>query len=469
MLKKNDVIQLRIDAVGSACEGVGRADGMAVFVEQGLPGDLLTARIVKLKKTYAYAKLLEILEPSEARVTPICPAFAQCGGCTLQHCAYPAQTRLKQQTAANALERIGRCQNFTMLDILGAEEPFHYRNKAQFPVKMSDGGPVAGFFAARSHRVVPIDSCPLQDPVNDEILRVMKQYIWDTGVTPYDEITHTGLLRHIVTRVGRAAVDTTVSAAVGTAVDTAVSEVMICLVINGKKIPQPDALIRRLKSQIPGMKTLALNENFERGNAIFGSKTQILDGPGVIYDRIGDLRFAISPGSFYQVNAAQTRKLYDTVLTFASLTGRETVLDAYCGIGTIALYLARHARKVYGVEISREAVRDAQNNAALNGIANVEFTAGAAEETAPQLLETGGAAFDLAVVDPPRKGCNPLLLRSILRTPPRQLIYVSCDPATLARDIAILTKGGYCLDKVRPVDMFPQTCHVECVANLFYI
>ncbi len=439
--------------------GIGRVEGMTFFVKDALIGDLARVRATKLKKSYGYARLLEILAPSPDRVEPMCAFACPCGGCQLQALSYEKQLAFKQEKVENALRRIGGFTEIPVEPIVGMEEPYHYRNKAQFPVGTDRNGRiVTGFYAGRTHHIVPNRDCALGAPENRKILDLVIGYMERCNVSAYDETTGEGLVRHVLIRTG-----------------FSTGEILVCLIVNGDALPKERELVRDL-SAVKGMTGICLNSNRQQGNTILGDETRTLWGRGYLTDRIGDLRFRISPVSFYQVNPVQTKVLYDLVLEYAALDGTETVWDLYCGIGTISLFLARRAKEVCGVEMVPQALEDARQNAELNGIKNVKFIEGKAEEILPafcggEMAQPGSDARStesdppgVVVVDPPRKGCDEKLLRTILAAEPARVVYVSCDPATLARDARILRDGGYRLTRVRSVDNFCQTVHVESVA-----
>ena len=447
--KKNDLVTLEITDLGSSGEGIGKVDGFTLFVKDALIGDVIQAKIIKLKKNYGYGRLMEIVIPSPARVEARCPKARACGGCQIQPLDYEKQLEYKENKVRGLLERVGKIQDYVMEPIIGMEEPWHYRNKAQFPVgKDKDGKIITGFYAGRTHSIVPLDKCFIQHPLNEQIMSIVQRWMEEFNISSYDEVSHKGLVRHIFTRIGKYT-----------------EEVMVCLVINGKKIPKEAELIERLK-QIPGIKSICLNVNRENTNVILGKDIQCLWGQPYITDKIGEISYRISPLSFFQVNPIQTQKLYATALEYAGLTGKETVWDLYCGIGTISLFLAQAAKKVYGVEIVPEAIRDAQENARLNHIENAEFFVGKAEEVLPEQYEKNGVYADVIVVDPPRKGCDEKLLACMVQMAPETIVYVSCDPATLARDLNYLSNHGYKVKKVRCTDMFPHSVHVETVVLL---
>ena len=450
MISKNDEIELTIESMGSEGEGIGHTgDGMTVFVSGAIPGDRIMSHIIKVKKTYAYGIVADILSPSEHRVKPLCPVAGKCGGCTLQHMAYEEQLRQKEGKVRDCITRIGGIKNPPMEPIVGATRQFNYRNKAQFPVGTDKNGkPVSGFYRRHSHDVVNQPDCIIQASVNRAIVETVLKFMEDRKIPAYNEETGKGLIRHIFTRVG-----------------FATGEVMVCLVINGDDVKGVSELADLLKDVVEqegfSFVSLCLNINKKNTNVILGDKVKCIWGRPYIEDKIGDVTYRISPLSFYQVNPEQTVKLYNLALEYAGLTGKEVVWDLYCGIGTISLFLARHAKEVYGVEIVPEAIEDAKENAKLNGINNAHFQAGAAEDVALSLPRP-----DMIVVDPPRKGCDEKLLETILKNAPERVVYVSCDPATLARDLKVLIAGGYELIRVRPVDQFIHDGHVETVVSL---
>lgn len=446
-ITKNELYTMTIVDMGMQGEGIGKIKDFTVFVPNAVVGDEIEVKILKVKTRYAYGKLMNILSPSPKRQNPRCEVAHICGGCQLQHVSYEEQLEWKREKVKAALMRIGGLKDVLVNPTLGMQDPYYYRNKAQFPITLEEGKVKIGFYASHSHRIVPTDECMIQDKRNKEIVQVVKTFIEKYNISVYDENQHKGLLRHLVTK--------TAFYQEGT---------MVCLVINGERLPHDDKLIAALKN-IEGITSIVLNHNKENTNVILGDKVTVLYGEDFIIDSIGDLKFKISPLSFFQVNPLQTKVLYDKVLEYAQLTGNETVWDAYCGIGTISLFLAQKAKKVYGVEVVPEAIQNAKENAELNAISNAEFFAGYAEEVIPRLYKQGVKA-DMIVVDPPRKGCDQKLLETIVSMAPSKMIYVSCDPATLARDLAYLTSQGYIVEKVQPVDMFPHTTHVECVVLL---
>ncbi|MFD1886734.1 23S rRNA (uracil(1939)-C(5))-methyltransferase RlmD [Paenibacillus wenxiniae] len=541
---KNDEIELEMIGLTHEGEGVGRADGYTLFVSGALPGERVKARVLKTKKQYGYAKLLNVLNESPDRLQAPCPIYTQCGGCQLQHMSYAGQLEWKRQHVIDNLERIGKltvqkqtesddsestgiaatategigtertaienktiqssvdqkfhsseieshatdtdteqkvtdqvyithpggdeavhaatftqsdssaAKQFTMSDgirvlpTLGMTEPWRYRNKAQVPIGQQDGQLVGGFYARGSHRIIDMQSCLIQDSRNDELVNKVKAIGQELHIQPYNEETGEGILRHVVVKIG-----------------FATNEMMIVLVTNGERLPRKREWIERIRAEMPQVVSICQNINTKQTNVIFGDETRTLWGRDVIHDYIGDVKFAISARSFYQVNPVQTEVLYEKAVQYAGLTGKETVIDAYCGIGTISLFLAQHAKRVYGVEIVKEAIEDARKNAELNGMTNVEFEVGASEDVIPRWKEQG-ITPDVIVVDPPRKGCDPRLLETIIQMQPERVVYVSCNPSTLARDLQVLEEGGYRTVEVQPVDMFPHTVHVESVAEM---
>ena len=447
--RKNDIVTLEIVDCGTDGEGIGKADGFTVFVKDAVIGDTVTAKIMKAKKNYGYGRLMEILKPSPYRVDPICPSARQCGGCQLQAVSYEEQKAFKEKKLRGHLERIGGFKELPMEPLIGMDEPYHYRNKAQFPVgRNKEGRIVTGFYAGRTHAIIENRDCALGLPQNKEVLDRVIAHMEKYNIAPYDEMTGKGLVRHIFVRYG-----------------FFTGELMVCLIINGQDLPHQKEMVEKL-GEIPGMTSISLNINKKRNNVILGDKVKTIWGKEYITDKIGDISYEISPLSFFQVNPHQTWKLYSKALEYADLHGEETVWDLYCGIGTISLFLAQKAKFVRGVEIVSAAIEDARRNARLNKIDNVEFFVGKAEEVLPREYEKNGVYADVIVVDPPRKGCDEMLLKTILKMQPKRVVYVSCDSATLARDLRFLCDNGYELKKVCGVDQFPQTVHVETVVLL---
>ena len=461
--KKDDCVTLHIEDIGTSGEGIGKADGFTFFVKDAIVGDVIEAKIMKLKKNYGYARLMKVLTPSKDRVEPKCPVARQCGGCQIQEMRYEAQLAFKQKMVQNNLERIGGLSDFEMYPVIGMETPYAYRNKAQFPVgEDKDGNIVIGFYAGRTHHIVEQTDCCIGAPENGEVLRKVKAYMQKNQIRPYNEEHHSGIVRHILIRTGYHT-----------------KEIMVCLIVNAAKascLKNAEQLTESLR-EMDGMTSVMVNFNTEKTNVILGKKSEVLWGQPYIEDFIGDVKYQISPQSFFQVNPMQTEKLYAKALEYAGLTGNETVWDLYCGIGTISLFLAKNARKVYGVEIVPQAIEDARNNAKRNGIDNAEFFVGKAEEVVPAFYEKAlkqaqdseaGKSIrpDVVVVDPPRKGCEEVLLETIVKMQPQRIVYVSCDSATLARDLKFLSANGYAVKKVQPVDQFGHSVHIETVVLL---
>lgn len=449
-IEKNKHYQLEITDMGSEGEGIGKIDGFPIFVENAVKGDIAEVRIVKVKKSYAYGKVMSLIKASDKRAEKLCEHYPRCGGCNLQHLSYLAQLEFKRDKVKNCMERIGGFKDIKVNDTLGMESFVNYRNKAQFPVGMIDGKAVIGFYAKRSHNIINSDYCYIQNKVNEKIVACFREFIEKYNIKPYDEISHKGILRHIITRVGEKT-----------------GEIMVVAVINGDRLEHSEEIVKMLRACDENIVSISLNINKEKTNVILGKKIKVIWGKEVITDYIGKLKFEISPLSFYQVNPKQTEVLYGKALEFARLEdGTQTVIDAYCGIGTISLFLAQKAKKVYGVEIVPEAINDAKKNAEINGIKNAEFLVGKSEEVIPQLYEEKGVKAEVIVVDPPRKGCDEKLLEVIAQMKPKRVVYVSCDPATLARDLRFLAEKGFAVEEVQPVDMFCMSSHVETVVRL---
>ncbi|SEG16093.1 23S rRNA (uracil1939-C5)-methyltransferase [Eubacterium ruminantium] len=537
MVNKNEIYEITIEDIGTEGQGIGHVDGEAVFVKDTLPGDKAVIKIIKAKKNMAYGRLMELVEASPARTEPKCCISRSCGGCTLQHMDYNEQLAFKWNKVKNLLQRIGGIEEPEKLmeyvidrgddsgisgktddsvnpektddsvnpektdDLVnpehkklayGLKTPFHYRNKMQFPVgRDKEGKAVLGFYAGRTHSIIPLTDCVIGHPVNKGIIKAVMGYMDKYKISVYDEEKHTGLVRHVLTRVG-----------------FHTGELMVCLVVNGDEIPHAEELYRNIEQAVDDFnnthvveagegnlnindntiltecgtnsnlnvtddkagritfKSFMININKDKTNRILGFSSKVLRGEGFITDYIGDIRFSISPESFFQVNPAMTEKLYNKALEYARLTGGEKVWDMYCGIGSISLFLAQKAKKVFGVEIVPQAIEDAEKNAALNGLTNAEFFTGKAEEVVPELYEKDHDRYsaDVVVVDPPRKGCDEKLLDTICSMAPKRLVYVSCDPATLARDIKYLSEKGFKLEKAAVYDQFSHGVHVETVA-----
>ncbi len=472
---KNDILTVEITDIGNDGEGIGKVDGYTLFVKDAVIGDLVRVKVMKAKKNYGYAHLEGIIEPSPFRQQAPCAIARQCGGCQLQNMTYERQLLFKQNKVRNNIIRLGgfdeELVDSIMEPVIGMEDPWRYRNKAQYPIGTDKAGnPVAGFYAGRTHSIIPVSDCLIGACENEEILDVILDHMRTFHVSAYDEVTGRGLVRHVLIRKG---------------FDS--GQIMVCLVLNlgpevkvdgrGRKqdfIPGQERLINGL-SMIPGMTCISVSLNNEKTNVIMGAHIHTIWGSDTITDKLRGLEFDISPLSFYQVNPVQTEKLYGQAIEYAGLTGKETVWDLYCGIGTITLSMAKAAGKVYGVEIIPQAIEDAKNNAAANGITNAEFFCGKAEEVLPgyyeeksreQKRDDASLHPDVIVVDPPRKGCDEKCLETMLKMAPERIVYVSCDSATLARDLRILADDGYELKKIRPCDMFPWSSHVESVVKL---
>ena len=454
--------QIKIHGLGSSGEGVGKAmrnaqcvmrndlDGLAVFVEGALPNEEVIAEITLRKKNYAVARLVEVVKKSSERTEPFCPLYENCGGCQLQHMNYSAQLKWKRQQVVDAIERIGKIGDVKIFDTLGMENPLRYRNKMQFPVGKGRDGLLIGCYARGSHKIIDAQSCMIQNVGNDKILAAVRKVAAKFNLPPYDEDSHRGFLRHVMGRVG------------------CNGELMIVLVTAAKNFPNEKNFVRALFKELPEVTSIQQNIQTFRNNVILGRDTKILYGKPTIHDKIGNLKFNISARSFFQVNTKQTEILYETALNFAELHGHETVIDVYCGTGTISLFMAKRARKVIGVEIVSSAVADAKKNARENNIRNAEFIVGDAVKILPRLAESDVEA-DVIVIDPPRAGCDKKVLETFAKIAPEKIIYVSCNPATLARDLAILEELGYRAKKIQPVDMFPFTSHVESVTQILKV
>lgn len=441
-LKKNDVVEMTIDDLTVEGAGIGRHEGMAVFVPRALPGETVTVKIIKLAKAYAAGRLMGISHVSDARVKPFCPVFEACGGCTLQHLDYPAQLAYKSRYVRQCFKRIGGI-DIDAPEIEPCENIRDYRNKASFPVAGEVGQAKAGFFAPRSHDLVECD-CPIQKPHINEVKNAVVRWANENGVPPYDEEKDKGVLRHIVAR------------------QSSDGGVMAGIVVRSKINDKP--LAAALK-HIPGLKSVAVNVNREKGNAIMGRETRIAYGDAYITEEYDGLKFRAALQSFLQVNHAQSEKLYRKVLQYANITKDDTVFDLFCGIGTISLLAARQAKKVLGIEYEPSAVENAQENTGLNGFANAQFLAGDAGEMLKKGIDLAGAP-DIIILDPPRKGCDAALIEGIAAATPKRVVYVSCNPATLARDAALFEKRGYKVERASAVDMFPHTTHVEAIMLL---
>ncbi len=466
-MTKNQIVTITIEDIGNDGEGIGKYEGYTLFVKGAVPGDVAKVKVLKAKKTYGYAKVEELVMPSPDRVAPKCPVAGKCGGCQLQHISYERQLEYKSDKVKNCLSRIGGIPmdelEQMMEPIVGMEEPYYYRNKAQYPVGVNkEGQPVMGFYAGHSHNIIDCTDCAIQEPVNAVVLPVIKAFMEEKKISAYDEESGKGLLRHVLTRVG-----------------FTTKEVVVCLIINGKKFPFAEELAERLTSVIREfrdfngkggyeLKSFCLNVNTAKTNVILGQEIISVFGENYITDYIGEIKYRISPLSFYQVNPKQTVKLYEKALEYAELTGNEIVWDLYCGIGTISLFLAQKAKRVYGVEIIPQAIEDAKVNSKINNLTNAEFFVGAAEEVMPAKYKESGGTMkaDVICVDPPRKGCEESLLDTVIAMEPKRIVYVSCDPATLARDVKYLEEREYQVKRICPVEQFAHSFHIETVVQL---
>lgn len=451
---KNEIYTVNIDGLGYEGEGIGRIDDFTIFVKGAIQGEKVEIKILKVNKNFAVGKIVEITKKSVNRVEPICPIYNRCGGCQLQHLKYEAQLNFKKQRVEDCTQRIGKLKlakdgldGIKIHDTIGMDFPYRYRNKAQLPIGSKNGEVTIGFYSPRSHDIIPMDKCYIQQVVFDNIVKIVKTWAEKYCISTYDEKTGQGILRHLMIRKS-----------------FKTGEVMVVIVVNSKKLPYADELINILRENISDLKSVIQNINKNDTNVILGKKCTTLFGQDKIVDTIKDFKFDISPLSFFQVNPLQTEILYKKVLDYADLKGNEIVFDAYCGTGTISMFLSQKAKMVYGVEIIKEAIDNAKANAIQNGVVNTEFIVGEAEAVIPELIAKGISA-DVVVVDPPRKGCALSLLEAITTMKPKKIIYVSCDPGTLARDLSILDKLGYETLEIQPVDMFPQTAHVENIVK----
>ncbi len=440
---QNKTFKIDITGLTHEGQGVGKIEGFVVFVDGVLPGENVDIKIVKQTKSYAVGRLVNINNSSADRVKPFCPVYDKCGGCAVQHMSYQAQLDFKKDTVLQNIRRIGGLQNIKVNNTIGMENPFKYRNKVQYPVGSDKGDIRIGFYETRSHNIIDSNLCDIQPDESNNIRDVVRDFCKDAGIAIYDEKTGKGLLRHVMVRKG-----------------FKTGEIMVVLVINGDKLVKSDELVNKLLENFPDIKSIILNVNTRNTNIILGDKNICIYGQKYITDYIGSFKFEISPLSFFQVNPIQTEVLYEKALEYAGLSGNETVFDLYCGIGTISLFLSTKAKRVVGVEVVTDAISDAKRNAEINGVSNVEFLVGEAEKVIPELYAQGVKA-DVVVVDPPRKGCDEVLLNTLVEMQPQRIVYVSCNPSTLARDLKYLTEHGFEAKEVQPVDMFPWTGHVE--------
>lgn len=445
IINKNDRLNVFVEDLTHDGSGVAKVEGYPLFIPGALPGEEVDIHVTKTMKKYGFARLVNVTKASPDRVEPPCHVFSECGGCQMQHLSYEGQLVQKRKTVRDVMDRIAKLPDVPVHPVKGMDNPWRYRNKSQIPFSERDGDIVSGFYRTRTHHIVDTDVCIIQSEEADELMTALKHELHGLGIEAYDERTHRGMLRHLIVRKGRAT-----------------GEIMVVLVTNKRKFPQKEAVVALIQRVIPDVTSIMQNINNQKTNVIFGEETICLHGKSFIIDSIGGIDFEISARSFYQINPEQTEVLYGQALEYAQLTGDESVIDAYCGIGTISLFIAQKAKEVYGVEIVPQAIEDAKRNAELNNIDNTYFEAGPAEVIIPKWY-ADGKRFDVLVVDPPRKGCDEELLKTILEYKPNRIVYVSCNPGTLARDLRILEDGGYRTQEVQPVDMFPHSSHVECV------
>lgn len=449
-INKNEEYDMNITGMGYEGEGVGKINDFTVFVPGALLNEKVKVKIVKVNKNFAFAKLIDVMEPSEYRTEPACNIYKRCGGCQLQHYSYKAQLDFKKQRVKDCIERIGKLKISEVIlhDTIGMDDPYRYRNKVQLPVGEKNGEVNIGFYAQRTHEIINMDTCNIQHEAADKVLKLIKSWMKKYKIEAYNEQLHSGSIRHIMVRKA-----------------FKTNEVMVVVVTRSNELHHKEELIEMLIESKENIVSIIQNVNGKKTNVILGIECITLWGKDNISDYIGEFRFNISPLSFFQVNPVQTEVLYNKALEYASLTGNETVFDAYCGTGTISLFLSQKAKKVYGIEIVPQAIENAKINAKQNNIDNAEFIVGESEKVIPELIKNGVKA-DVVVVDPPRKGCEKSLLEAIAQMSPERIVYVSCDPGTLARDLSILDELGYKVTEIQPVDMFPQTSHVECVVGI---
>lgn len=445
VIEKNKEYIIEITSISSDGNGVGHIDGFAVFVPQTSVGDTVKILAVKVNKSFAYGKLIEIIKSSSDRCDPMCKAYKRCGGCQLRHINYEAQLRVKRDTVENAMRRIGKFEGFTVKETVGMKNPTAYRNKMVFPVGKVDGKNVCGFYAMRSHDIIPLDACPLGDELNAEINKVVLDYMHECNVSPYDEVNHTGIIRRVFTRKSFSE-----------------NEFMVVISANARSLVKCNMLIEKLRNVSDKIVGIILNINTKRNNLVLSEENCTLWGKDRLSDVLCGVKFEISPQSFFQVNPVQTELLYKKALEYAKLDKNTSVMDIYCGIGTISLCAALRAKSVIGVEIVEKAIDDARKNAVMNGIENAVFYANSAENIVPELIDSGETP-DVIILDPPRKGSDELTLASIVKAQPKRVVYVSCNPATLARDARFLADRGYSLSEATAFDLFPHTNHVETV------
>ncbi|MBM7557734.1 23S rRNA (uracil(1939)-C(5))-methyltransferase RlmD [Halanaerobacter jeridensis] len=446
-VNKGDIEVIDLDNIAYGGDAVGRKNNFTIFVPQGIPGEKVKIKITEVKKSYGRGEIISVIEETEERIIPTCEVSEQCGGCQIDHIDYQAQLKYKRQMVEDALEHIGKLEGVDVNPVLGMEHPYSYRNKAQFPVDIIDEEAVIGFYAAGSHDVIAHQDCQIQHPVINRTASRVVELINEYDLSVYNEEIHQGLIRHLVVRIG-----------------VCTNQAQLILVTNGQEIPYQEEIIETLMSEIPELISIHQNINTADTNVVLGEKTKELAGEDYIIDYIGNIKYQISPLSFFQINTLQTKVLYDQVLEYAELTGEEKVLDAYCGLGSISLYVAGDSKKVYGIEVVDEAIDLARKNAELNEIENCSFEVGKVRDVLPQLKENFQP--EVVIVDPPRKGCHEEVLESFIELKAEKIIYVSCKPTSLARDLKYLTSQGYAVEEVQPVDMFPQTYHIENVVKI---
>lgn len=446
-VEKDQVVRERIVDISHEGQGVIKVDGYTVFVEDGLIDDLVDVRITKARKNFGFARVVDVVEESPYRIESKCPVSKECGGCQFQELDYKKQLEYKEDLVRNNLMRIGNIENPPVKETIGMDHPYRYRNNVQVPVGMSQGYPLIGYFKKGSNYIVDTDACIIQDEIVDRAIGVLREFMMEYGVQGYNSKNKRGMIRHLVVRTSEKTKDT-----------------MIVVVTNSHKLPNKETMVNMFTEAIPEVKSIVNNVNTEASNMVFGDRSEVLYGEGFIIDTIGDLDFRISPESFFQINSVQTEKLYGKVKEYLDLRGDETLIDLYCGIGTIGMYLADSCERVLGIEMMKESIKDGQKNLKLNKIDNMDFLEGQAENVFPRLVEEG-IEVDALVVDPPRKGLDEVVVEAIMELRPEKLVYVSCEPSTLARDLDRL-KEVYSIEKVQPVDMFPHTIHVENVVKL---
>jgi 23S rRNA (uracil1939-C5)-methyltransferase len=447
-VEKNQILKINIQDIGVHGEGIGRYEGYTLFIDGGLPGEEVEVKVVKVGKKYGFAKLIHTIKPSPDRVEAVCPVARTCGGCQLQHMSYDSQLSFKTKKVSEAIKRIGKIEDVEVKPTLGMEEPWHYRNKVIYPVRDDRGITKIGFYASRTHKVVEHEKCYIQNDKNEAIIKVVKEWMVSNGITAYNEETSKGMIRHIMTRYSHE-----------------IDKFHVTIVSNKRKLKHVDLLIEEM-DKLGYIDGISLSLNLEKTNRILGNKVTLIWGHLYLAETINGRRYEISPKSFFQVNNAQTGVLYEKALAMADLQPDETLMDLYCGIGSMTVYMASKVKKAIGVEIIEEAIEDADRNQELNGLDNIDFYIGAAEDVIPHLYDTKDLTADVIIVDPPRKGCDERLLETMAKMAPRKIVYVSCDPATLARDLKYLCEHGYKVDEIQPIDMFPMTLHVETVVRL---